>query len=183
MPLAQAMWTHGHAIRIESPERLSSVWRAGFFVRLIGKRSENVWVHYAIPTPVIVKDNRLNVDSVMIRCRTIAKDDAWIAAVHIYDGEQIIASHDNLRQNSADWSFLRYAVSGHPDVRWGIGISINIRFTDVAFANVPLGDLGNPQINIPGGLDSVITLPRPTAQRSQMHYAIEISSVGCDFLT
>lgn len=191
MTLTRAMWTHGHAIRIEHPDRLSSVWRAGFFVRLIGKPTQNVWVHYAIPTPVIVTDNRLSADSVMIRYRTVPENDAWIDAVHAYDGERKIASHDDLSQQSADWSFSRYGIPNTPEVRWGIGISINIRFTHVSFTDMPLEDFAEPRVDTGGwepeplwgggGSSGEAPAEETTPRQPQWHYGIEISSVGCDF--
>lgn len=197
MALTRAMWTHGHAVRIEHPDRLSSVWRAGFFVRMLGKPSQNVWVHYAIPTPVIVTDNRLSVGSVMIRYRTVPENDSWIAAVHVYDGERKIASHDDLSEQARDWAFRRYDVPDNPDVRWGIGISINIRFTRMVFTEHDFDDLqreaerrriGGGRVELPEDLipepeegDPGDAPAEPASRRPTFHYGIEISSVGCDF--
>ena len=126
--LAQAMWSHGHSMQIEYPDRIRSVSRARFSMRVEGNSNTSNWFHFAIPTPVIVNDNRLSVGSVMIRFRS-ASDKAFVHAVHIYDGETKIASHDGLRlapQGSFDWP--RFDVPTHPKVKWGLGISIGVAF-------------------------------------------------------
>jgi|LGVE01.1.fsa_nt_gb hypothetical protein len=126
MALEHAMWAHGHSMHIEYPDRLNVVWRAGFYIRVEGELGTDNWFHFAIPTPVIVKDNRLRVGSVMLRFKTMSSD-AIVRHVHIYDGEKMIATHNNVNL-SGDHMFERFDVPGHPDVRWGLGISIGVRF-------------------------------------------------------
>lgn len=53
--ITQAMWTHGHTMKVEDPAGLSGVWRAGFFARAVGRPNTTNWFHFAVPTPVIVK--------------------------------------------------------------------------------------------------------------------------------
>jgi len=127
MALAKAMWAHGHSMVIEYPDRIKSEWKAGFFYRVVGKPGTTNWFHFAIPTPVIVSDNRLAIDSVMIRFRSNSTN-ADITNVHVYDGEKKIASHDGLDLSPAEWSWPRFGVPGHPDILWGVGISIGVRF-------------------------------------------------------
>ena len=79
----------------------------------------------AIPTPVIVDDKGLNIDSVMLRFRTSG---ATITAVHIYDGETKIAEHNGLSLRSADYYYERFAVSGTPHIRWALGFSFRGQF-------------------------------------------------------
>lgn len=125
MPLAHAMWTHGHSMQIEFPDRVESVLRAGFFIRVVPKLNSGNWFHFAIPTPVIVDDNRLSVGSVLLRYR-VDSAVARITAVHIYDGEVIIAAHDGLNLASTAWAVPRFDVPSHPEIKWGLGISINV---------------------------------------------------------
>jgi len=133
MALAHAMWVHGHSMQIEYPERLSTVWRAGFYIRVEGNPGQDNWFHFAIPTPVIVDDNRLRVGSVMIRFRC-GSSDAYVRAVHIYDGETKIASHDSLHLSPTSWAWPRFDVPTHPDIRWGLGISIGVAFGATALS-------------------------------------------------
>ncbi len=125
--LAHAMWLHGHGMQIEYPDRLDAVWRAGMYIRVEGKPGQGNWFHFPIPTAVIVDDNRLRVGSVMIRFRT-GSADAFVKSVHVYDGEKKIASHDNLTLAPKDWETPRFDVPGHPEIRWGLGISIGVGF-------------------------------------------------------
>ena len=128
MALAKAMWAHGHSMVIEYPDRIKSEWKAGFYYRVIGKQGTTNWFHFAIPTAVIVNDNRLAIDSVLIRFRS-GSTSADITNVHVYDGENKIASHDGLDLSPSTWDMHRFAVASKPDIKWGVGISIGVRFT------------------------------------------------------
>jgi hypothetical protein len=135
--LAHAMWTHGHGAQIEYPDRLSAERRYGFFIRLRGKPFTSNWVHFQIPTPDIVDGRRLRVGSVMVRFRT--GPGASVHAVHIYDGERKIAAHNGLALSLGNLSWPRFDVPNHPPVRWGIGVSVGLKFGDSA--NLPRNKL------------------------------------------
>ncbi len=124
--LAHASWTHGHSMQIEYPDRIASQWRAGFYIRVEGKPGSKNWFHFAIPTPVIVNDNRLKVGSVMLRFKT-GSADAFVSHVHVYDGEKKIAQHNNVNLHGENM-FKRFNVPGSPPVQWGLGISIGVSF-------------------------------------------------------
>ena len=128
MAITQAMWVHGHKMTIENPSSLKTVWRAGFFVRVVGMPNTTNWFHFAIPTTVIVNDKRQMMDSVMLRFRA-GSSSAAVTNVHIYDGEGIRAKHDGLNLSPTNFGLERFNVVGKPDVLWGIGISIGVRFT------------------------------------------------------
>lgn len=122
------MWAHGHSIQIEFPTNIKSEWRAGFFIRIVGAPGSTNWFHFAIPTPVIVNNNRLAIDSALVRFRSNSNK-AIINSIHIYDGENKIASHDGLGLAPTAWAMHRFAVPSHPEVLWGVGISIGVSFT------------------------------------------------------
>ena len=126
LKLAQAMWIHGHSMEIEYPDNIARVWRAGFYIEVEGKPNTNNWFHFAIPTKVIVKDNRLRVGSVMLLSETLSTQ-ALIRDVHIYDGDVKIAQHNGVNL-SGNAGFVRFNVPPHPFVRWGVGISIGVHF-------------------------------------------------------
>lgn len=128
MALEMAMWTHGHNLNVEFPDRIQSEWRAGFYIRLIGRPGTTNWLHFGVPTPVIVDDNRLNIDSALIRLKC-AGSHAAVTNVHVFDGETKIASHDGLSLAPTSFSMHRFNVPGKPDVRWGIGVTLGVRFT------------------------------------------------------
>lgn len=134
LKIAHAMWVHGHSMEIEYPERLSEQARKGFYVSTRGMPFTSNWFHFAIPTPVIVDGNRLLVGSVMIRFRT--GPSASVHAVHIYDGEEKIVAHDSLALSpQGSFIFSRFDVPTHPAIKWGLGISIGVKFGDGA--NLP----------------------------------------------
>jgi hypothetical protein len=127
MAIEKAMWAHGHSMIVEYPQNIKSEWRAGFYIRLVGKRNTTNWFHFAIPTPVIVDNNRLSIDSAMLRFR-VKHTLTSVTAVHVYDGEKKIANYNGLNVSPSSFGLNRYNVPGSPDVRWGIGISVGIRF-------------------------------------------------------
>lgn len=183
MALTRAIWTHGHAVKIEHPDRLVSVSRVGQCVVLEGKPDQKVWVHYAIPTPVIVSDERLSAHSVMIRCRTVQKNDAWIAAVHVWDGENRIATHDGLRHVSKDWSWPRYEIPGPPEVRWGIGLSIQVGFTELLYADFDPTEYTVERMRLEPFLDHDPRFRQPPPREGPPpNHIMMIAAVGCDFV-
>ncbi|MHC4621478.1 MAG: DUF6623 family protein [Planctomycetota bacterium] len=124
--IAHAMWVHGSSIQIEHPDRIESVWRAGFYTRIVGKPNTTNWLHFAIPTPVIVEGDRKQVGTVILRFRT-GSTSAVVRDVHIYDGEAKIASHNDVNLSGNHW-FERFGVAHGPGVRWGLGISLGVTF-------------------------------------------------------
>ena len=124
MPIAHAMWVHGHGTRVEYPERLT-IARRGSAIRLDGQADSTNWLHIGVPTTVITDDVRLRVQSVMIRFKG---DGVSIVAVHVYDGETRIATHDPLTVSSAVWSTPRWDVPNTPEIRWGLGISFKVSY-------------------------------------------------------
>lgn len=124
--IAYASWIHGHSMQIEYPERLASVWRAGFYIGLEGKPGTENWFHFAIPTPVILNDARLRADSVML-CFNTRSADAFVRDVHVYDGDVLVADHRNVNL-SGNNRFVRFAVPDRPFVWLGLGISIGVGF-------------------------------------------------------
>jgi hypothetical protein len=124
--ISYASWIHGHSMQIEYPDRLVSQWRAGFSINIEGKSGTTNWFHFAIPTPVIINDVRLKVDSVMLRFTTGSLD-AFVQNVHVYDGEILIAAHNNLNFSLSN-ALARFGVSNRPAVQFGLGISIGVGF-------------------------------------------------------
>lgn len=124
--LAQAMWIHGTSLQVEYPDRIAQTWRAGFYTEIEGKPNTDNWFHFAIPSKVIVNDRRLRIGSVMLLCETLSTD-AVIRDVHIYDGPDKIAEHNGVNLNG-NIGFHRFDAPTAPFVKWGVGISIGVRF-------------------------------------------------------
>lgn len=153
MPLTHAMWTHGHSMTIEYPDRVSMLERRGYYIRVRGNQFSWNWFHFAIPTPVIVDNSRLRVGSILLRFRT--GGGTSLKAVHVWDGENRILMDDTVDPStSEDFQILRFSVPGNPEVYWGLGISLKVEY----------------------GESSGFT----DAERPLM---FDISSAGCDFLS
>lgn len=126
MGLVHAAWIHGHAMEVEFADRVVRETRAGFFLRLEGRPGSENWVHCAIPTPVIVRDQRLKAGQVLLRYR--AAGGALVHAIHVYDGETKIADYSGLNKQPAEWVTETHDVASDPQVSWGLGISVGVRF-------------------------------------------------------
>ena len=122
--LVHAMWTHGTSVHEEFPSRLARIRRLGPYGLFEGKPGTRNWFHYAIPTPVIVDNKRLRLESVMLQF--LVNSDVWVTNVHIYDGHRKIESFDGLMM-TGDHLFERFDTL-NPYVRYGIGISIGVQF-------------------------------------------------------
>ena len=124
--ISYASWIHGHAMTIEYPDRIASAIRRGFAYQIEGMPGTTNWFHFAIPTPVIINDVRLQIDSIMLRMET-GSIDSFVRDVHIYDGERRIAVHNEVYLVEDNW-FVRFEVPEIPLVRWGVGISLGVGF-------------------------------------------------------
>ena len=125
--LEKAMWAHGHSMIVERPQDLASAWRAGFFIRVIGKRGSTNWFHFPIPTPVIVNNNRLRIDSAMLRFRSLSTL-AEVTNVHVFDGENRIFARDGMLFAPPNFGLERFSLGNKPEVSWGIGVTVGVRF-------------------------------------------------------
>lgn len=124
--ISYASWIHGHSMQIEYPDRIASQRRAGFSINIEGKSGTSNWFHFAIPTPVIIDDIRLRIDSVMLRFTT-GSVDAFVRHVHVYDGEKKLAEHNDIYLSKEN-ALARLVVPDRPEVLWGIGISLGVGF-------------------------------------------------------
>jgi hypothetical protein len=134
-----ASWVHGHAGRIEAPDRLVNIVPIGWGLQVAGLPGTDNWLHYAVPTPVIVNNVRAKIVQVGIKA-TRQSTDARIWAVHAYDGHHRFYANESVPDLAIvtnppvagyPGTFLALPVPAGliPDVRWGIGISLGLRFT------------------------------------------------------
>lgn len=120
-------WIHGHDARIENDDALRATWRAGFFARFAGRSGRSAWVHYAVGTPLEILGQTVKLEDVQVRYRTGASD-AWIAAVHVYDGENRLVAHDGLLDASPEWKVKRLQVPGEHELHHAVGVSLHLVF-------------------------------------------------------
>jgi hypothetical protein len=124
--ISYASWIHGHSMAIEYPDRLVGAVPVGYAFQVVGKPGTTNWFHFAIPTPVIIDDVRLQIDSIMLRFTT-GSVDSFVRDVHIYDGEKRIAVHDGVYLAEEN-GFVRFEVPETPYLAWGLGISLGVGF-------------------------------------------------------
>jgi peptidoglycan hydrolase-like protein with peptidoglycan-binding domain len=124
--IAEASWVHGTEVNVELPENIEAMRRFGFFTRLVGKPNTQNWFHFAIPTPVIVNNDRKVVGPCMLRFQTGGAS-AVVRDVHIYDGEVRLVAHDSVNLSGSQ-PFTRFGVAQAPEVLWGVGISIGVTY-------------------------------------------------------
>ncbi|KAF9079376.1 hypothetical protein BGX23_004233 [Mortierella sp. AD031] len=125
MSIKQAAWTHGLGVELES--RSWNALRQGFFTTVTPSNEGTFgWVHFVIPTPVIVDGTRLKAESAMIRFSTGTT--AKITNFHVFDGETRIAEYNGLSL-SGNLQFVRRAVPNHHQVLWGTAISVGVQFS------------------------------------------------------
>ena len=146
-----ASWIHGHSMEIEYPELIASAIRRGYAYEIEGKPGTSNWFHFAIPTPVIINDVRLQVASIMLRMTT-GSIDSFVRDVHIYDGERRIAVHNEVYLVEDNW-FVRFEVPETPYLLWGLGISLGVGF------GVEM--MSHTMSFISAGADLVIRPPEP----------------------
>lgn len=122
MAIAHAMWTHGYSLQVEIPQN-GTVERRGFSAKYIASTAGGTnWLHFAIPTPVLVNDKRLRAGSAMVRFR--CGTGGSVKAIHVYDAENKIAGVDNINLNFTQWHLERVDVPGDPLILWALGISV-----------------------------------------------------------
>jgi hypothetical protein len=78
-----ASWTHGNAVRVETPENFKSIRPMGSGTDLEFVPSRQSWLHIPVPTPVFVRDVRVKVQTLFL---LFDSDSAFLNEVHIYDG-------------------------------------------------------------------------------------------------
>jgi len=128
MSIKQAAWIHGTSVQLENSSWSNLALRQGFFTTLRpSNESTSGWVHFAIPTPVIVNDARLRAHSALIRFTTGRQ--ASIGAIHIFDGEKKIHERNGLNLQGT-LQLVREPISKSQRVHWGTGVSILVNFND-----------------------------------------------------
>lgn len=123
-------WVHGHSAEIEYPA-IAQIDRKGSRIRIQGTQHTTNWLHFAVPTPVIVDNYRMRPDYIQVRYKT--SGGVTIGRVDVYDGEQKITSHEN---PEIKWDEIehRYYINVPVDiafdetVKYGIGVSIELKF-------------------------------------------------------
>ncbi len=122
-PISMASWIHGHTGHIEL-SNLAVLKPMGFHMEVNPQPGMHNWLHYGIPTPVILNGRRLKIQRVMLDFAT-ASADAMVTAVHVWDADKRILTKDGISL-SGNQPFVAFDIPGTPAVIYGIGISIGL---------------------------------------------------------
>lgn len=117
---------HGHSMQVEYPDRIARHERNGWGTDIEGKPGTGNWFHFAILTPVVINDVRLQADSIML-CFWTGSADAFVQHIHVYDGRYRIAEYNDINLSN-DQPLVRLAVPGAPLMGQGLGISLGVGF-------------------------------------------------------
>jgi hypothetical protein len=122
-----AVWMHGNAVVAEHPEHLLALDHRGWGPEFKLRRGTDSWFHIAIPTPLILENQRPQLVRVFL-CFSTPEGDGHIREIHLYDGPDRFQMFENL---SLAGDRRAYLMSGYntftlPSPRllyWGLGIS------------------------------------------------------------
>lgn len=133
-----ASWVHGNALVVESPENLNRVGHFGWGADMEIRYGKSSWFHIALPTPVIVDDNRTTLHRIFLMFKS---EFGSIRNVHIYDGSAKVQEFNDLlgtgeHRTSLD-TFNTFNLATPHTVVFGIGVSFNY-VADIGFdTNIP----------------------------------------------
>ncbi len=124
--ISYASWIHGHSMQIEYPDRIANQRRTGMSFDIEGIPGTDNWFHFAVPTPVIINDIRMQAHQVML-CFKTGSIDAFLRDVHVYDGVTRIAEFNDINL-SKDQPFVSLVLPGAPLMWQALGISLGVGF-------------------------------------------------------
>ena len=116
-------WVHGNALHVQDP--LWPAFRQGFWTTVRpSNQNTSGWVHFAVPTPTVFEGANTKAGAVMLRFTTGPK--ASIEAIDVWNGENQIFHIDKTYKGKLQ--FVRETIPNQPEVQWGVGISILVKF-------------------------------------------------------
>ena len=122
-----AMWVHGNAIVAEHPENLLALDYRGWGPEFQLERGTKSWFHLAIPTPLILDDQRPELVRVFLYFNA-PESDGYISEVHVYDGSERLQVFENLflvgdRRASLMSGYNTFALPSPRVLYRGLGLS------------------------------------------------------------
>jgi hypothetical protein len=128
-PIAHASWIHGSSVAVMYPDQLETFQRTGYSTNVAGQPGTGNAFHFAIPTPVIVNDDRKVVGPVILRFGKVGTE-AVVQHVEIRDGPTLIANQYDVNLSSAQLSLqsVKFGVPHCPPAEFGLNITVFIDF-------------------------------------------------------
>jgi len=125
------MWTHGTSVQIQDKAWETKAFREGHSTRVIPSGDNNVgWLHFAIPTPVMVDDPPLKAQSALLRFG--AGPQASIIHFQVFHGIHKDAIYDQKVNYTNKDHPIEVPLTKQPVIIGGIDISIQVLFTETA---------------------------------------------------
>ncbi len=90
-----AMWVHGNAIIAEHPEHILALDYRGWGPEFQLKHGTRSWFHLAVPTPLILANQRAQLVRIFL-CFNTPERDGHISEIHVYDGADCVQVFENL---------------------------------------------------------------------------------------
>ena len=137
MAKLQASWVHGSSVRAEREGYYISKRFAGYAAQFNTHGEE--WFHFAIPTPVIIDNNRTSLSKVFLLFKTL--NGAKIRHLHVYDGPSKIKTFEDISL-SGDYSDNidnenMWVTNPQPSIKYGVGLSFFVDFGKRNATSVP----------------------------------------------
>lgn len=127
MAKMMSTWIHGQAATPESQPAEFRIWGDGAIFTIAP--GSDLWVHVALPTPVIVQDKRASLHAVHYLFATSDKNSV-LQNIHIRDGEMGISQQD-LPLGAGRYGKHNTQLDGDNGtqvdwdrLQWGIGLSL-----------------------------------------------------------
>jgi hypothetical protein len=123
------LFVHGHSAEIENAADIVLMQQKGDRVVVEGRPSTENWLHFALPSPVMVDERRLRPGTVWLRYKTSGS--ASVSAIHVWDGDTRIAavsSPSGAVENG--WTKFKHDFDALKVLAayWGLGISVGLSF-------------------------------------------------------
>jgi hypothetical protein len=121
--IVHAMWVHGNNMSIQDPVTVVNEARKGNGIHFqVIDVPLNIWVHFSIPTPVMVDGDRLRLASVLIQF--VSDPKAYVEDVHVWDGDKKVAWWND--QHLSGTHTARFDVKGDVRVKRGLDVAIRV---------------------------------------------------------
>ena len=131
-----AMWVHGTSIHQDIQGFHVNELRAGWGTEF--QSTGHAWFQVAIPTPVLIADQRATLEKVFVLYR--AERGARLMELHIWDGGDQGQCWNNLSLSGDHGGVLDPANSWFVNpvsLKWGLGLSVGVDFGQSSLAGVP----------------------------------------------
>ena len=126
-----ASWVHGQAAAAEWQPEEFRIWGPGAYFRIA--KGSDLWVHLAVPTPVLIEDRRATLHA-MHYLYTTSDQGSILASVHVRDGDGRFFGRDvsGFGVHNQGLDADNGIEINWDGIQWGIGLSLKFANLDGA---------------------------------------------------